>query len=207
MELKTIFINGVEYFPATECVKMLGYKNPHDAIKRHCKESEVATIKAFTNGGVQDKKYISKNNALLLISKSKILTLKQKEDYINNLTNKNIIIISSRKEIEFIEKLERLLKLLNLKSERQYHIKQYRIDLYIYGLNIAIEYDEDDHNNYDKFEEEKRESIIIKELGCEIVRVSDKNSDEHNIGLIVKKIMELSNSKKYLKNKFIIKGE
>lgn len=36
-ELKIMVIDGKEYFPATECAKMLGYSNPHDAIKRHCK--------------------------------------------------------------------------------------------------------------------------------------------------------------------------
>lgn len=36
-ELKVMVVDGKEYFPATECAKMLGYSNPHDAIKRHCK--------------------------------------------------------------------------------------------------------------------------------------------------------------------------
>jgi len=29
-------IDGKPYFPATECAKILGYKNPHDAISKHC---------------------------------------------------------------------------------------------------------------------------------------------------------------------------
>ena len=34
--LGVIYENDKAYFPATECAKMLGYENPHDAITRHC---------------------------------------------------------------------------------------------------------------------------------------------------------------------------
>jgi anti-repressor protein len=36
-ELGLLLIDGKEYFPATECAKMLGYSNPKDAILRHCR--------------------------------------------------------------------------------------------------------------------------------------------------------------------------
>ena len=36
-ELGVLVVDGREMFPATECAKMLGYSNPHDAITRHCK--------------------------------------------------------------------------------------------------------------------------------------------------------------------------
>ena len=36
-ELGILLIDGKEYFPATQCAKMLGYKNARDAILRHCK--------------------------------------------------------------------------------------------------------------------------------------------------------------------------
>lgn len=35
--LSVIYENGKAYFPATECAKVLGYSNPHDAISRHCR--------------------------------------------------------------------------------------------------------------------------------------------------------------------------
>lgn len=35
--IEIITIDGKEYFPATDCAKMLGYSNPHDAVNRHCK--------------------------------------------------------------------------------------------------------------------------------------------------------------------------
>lgn len=35
-ELGVMLIDGKEYFPATQCAITLGYKNPKDAIIRHC---------------------------------------------------------------------------------------------------------------------------------------------------------------------------
>ena len=34
--LDVLLIDGKPFFPATECAKVLGYKNPHDAILKHC---------------------------------------------------------------------------------------------------------------------------------------------------------------------------
>ncbi len=36
-ELKVLVIDGKEYFPATDCARMLGYSNPHKAVIDHCK--------------------------------------------------------------------------------------------------------------------------------------------------------------------------
>ncbi len=35
--LEVLSINGKPYFPAVECAKILGYKNPHDAVLKHCR--------------------------------------------------------------------------------------------------------------------------------------------------------------------------
>ena len=34
-KIEVLFKNDQFYFPAIECAKILGYKNPHDAILRH----------------------------------------------------------------------------------------------------------------------------------------------------------------------------
>ena len=61
----------------------------------------------------------------------------------------------------------------------------YRIDYYIPNLNIAIEYDENDHKNYTYEQQEGRQKKIEKELGCRFIRISDKNTDEFNIDFII----------------------
>ena len=52
-----------------------------------------------------------------------------------------------RQEIEFINQLEKALKSFNIQGEKQFKVLSYRIDYYIPSLNIAIEYDENDHSN------------------------------------------------------------
>lgn len=101
---------------------------------------------------------------------------------------------NKRKEIYFLEKLEEVLKPFGLKIITQFPVKNkygnyYRIDFYIPSLNIAIEYDENGHNGYSYEEHEGRQKEIECELGCKFIRVVDKNSDEYNIGYIIKQIL------------------
>jgi very-short-patch-repair endonuclease len=95
-----------------------------------------------------------------------------------------------RKEIEFLNQLEDALKPFDIKGERQYPILNYRIDYYIESLNIAIEYDENDHNHYSYDRHEGRQLEIEQELNCRFIRISDKNTDAYNIGYIIKMILE-----------------
>lgn len=64
-ELSVLLIDGREHFPATACAKALGYANPHDAIKRHCKRDGVVKregVSCTTNQhGVTTKQVVSIN--------------------------------------------------------------------------------------------------------------------------------------------------
>ena len=66
-----------------------------------------------------------------------------------------------------------------------------KIDYYIQSLNIAIEYDENGHKSYTYEEHEGRQMYIENELNCKFIRVTDDESDEYNIGYIIKNIMEV----------------
>lgn len=66
----------------------------------------------------------------------------------------------------------------------------YRIDYYIPSLNIAIEYDENNHKNYTYEQHELRQKLIERELGCKFIRVNDSNSDEYNIGQVIKGVIK-----------------
>jgi len=71
-----IFIddNGKEWFPATECAERLGYRDPHQAIRKNCLEEGWSIRPVPTPGGTQDKKYITEGNLMRLITKSKLPT-------------------------------------------------------------------------------------------------------------------------------------
>ncbi len=82
-ELKVLVIDGKEYFPATDCARMLGYSNPRDAIQRHCKP-DGGVVKH--DGGVTlttnqygvsteqhvERTYITEGNLYRLIIRSKL---------------------------------------------------------------------------------------------------------------------------------------
>lgn len=100
-----------------------------------------------------------------------------------------------RKEIRFLDKLEQVLLPLEIKGIRQYITNdKYRVDFYIpdYGsyTGLAIEYDEDDHKGYSYESQELRQEKIEDELQCGFLRLSDSNSDEYNIGLVMKYLLE-----------------
>ncbi len=98
-------------------------------------------------------------------------------------------IFKDRKEIVFLNKLE---EKLDLKGIRQYRVLdgKYRIDYYIPDLNIAIEYDENDHKNYTYEQHEGRQREIEDKLGCRFIRVSDINSDEYNVEYVINHLRE-----------------
>lgn len=83
------------------------------------------------------------------------------------------------------------MKPFDIKGQRQYRVLKYRIDYYIPSLQIAIEYDENNHSYYSYDSEEGRQKEIENELGCRFIRVSNDKSHSYNIGLVIKNIFSL----------------
>jgi len=119
----------------------------------------------------------------------------------------------TRFELSFGKQLEETLRPLNIEIETQKPIfgGKYRIDFYLPEFNLAIEYDEGQHN-YQQEEDKQREEEIKKELGYKIIRLDYKNSDSYNVGLVLKEIMgrqlgedkKVKNSNKLDKKKEIV---
>lgn len=65
-----MLIDGKEYFPATQCAVLLGYKNPQEAIREKCKG--VRKTLTPTNGGTQTVNYIPEGDLYRLIVSSKL---------------------------------------------------------------------------------------------------------------------------------------
>lgn len=102
------------------------------------------------------------------------------------------VFIPERKEKLFFEKLEETLKPFDLTLTKQMAVcGKYRIDAVIEALDIAIEYDEYEHQ-YKTTNDIERQTEITTTCGFHFVRVHEKYSDEYNIGLVLKKVMEVS---------------
>ena len=112
---------------------------------------------------------------------------------INSYFNSNKIILTSlqKKEIRFLDMLEESLKPFNITGIRQYNVLGYRIDYYIPSLNIAIEYDENEHKHYSYENHEGRQKEIENELGCRFIRITDSNSHSFNVGKVIKEIFNI----------------
>ena len=138
--------------------------------------------------------FLTESGVGVLITRARNVSISAKNSIIEAFTSQgyNISLISvSRKEIEFIELLENVLEPFGYECIRQHTINKKRIDLYIKDLNIAIEYDENNHKNYSEENEKERQKIIQLELGCAFIRVSDKESNAYNVGLVIKNIFKL----------------
>lgn len=102
--------------------------------------------------------------------------------------------------LNFFDALDEVLFKMNLQGERQYIIEKYRVDYYISAIHLALEFDENDHNHYDKDSECERQTFIETKLNCRFLRLSDKNTIYENIGIIMDCIMDSINieiGKKY----------
>lgn len=100
-------------------------------------------------------------------------------------------LFSASKEETMLNTLEEVLEPLGYTLDRQVKCDRYRIDAVIPELNIAIEYDENEHSHYDKRSEEIREAYIKTKYDL-LIRISDEHRPLYNLGLIVKEIMDIN---------------
>ncbi|MDA2635359.1 phage antirepressor KilAC domain-containing protein [Bacillus cereus] len=81
--LEVFIQDGKEYFPATDVAKVLGYSDPHKAVKQHTKEDGWAICPVIDSlGRAQEKKFINEPNLYRLIVKSKLPQAEQFEKWV-----------------------------------------------------------------------------------------------------------------------------
>ena len=87
-KIEVLFKDDQFYFPAIEIAEILGYKNPRDAVKRHCVNEFPYVV--FHDVGINtglavqtiQKKYINEGNLYRLIAKSKLPEAREFERWI-----------------------------------------------------------------------------------------------------------------------------
>lgn len=78
--VRTVAIDDVIYFVASDIARALGYKNPQKAIRDHCKRVNESFIPS--NGGEQKAKVITKSDIYRLIVRSKLESADEFESWI-----------------------------------------------------------------------------------------------------------------------------
>ena len=192
-DLRIVMVDSEPWFVGKDIAEKLGYKEPRSTVSKGVDPEDRIKEMIESNGGIQMTTLINKRGICSLISKSKTKSKEYKDKFKNWLVSEGLIednfYITSRKEIEFLDMLEEVLKPFGYKTIRQYSVLDYKIDLYIADLNIAIEYDENNHKHYSYEKHEGRQALIEKELGCKFIRLSDKEDNLYNVGLVMKGIM------------------
>jgi very-short-patch-repair endonuclease len=137
-----ILIDNKDYYRASNCAKLLGYKNPSVSVKKHCKITKM--------------NFISKKELDKLI---KECTLPETEE-LKNWRNKDKIEISVG-EIQFGNILDGITGFV---WEKQYPIDdgKFRLDFKLKDI-LIVEYDEK-HHKYQKEDDEKRINYCINWL-------------------------------------------
>lgn len=213
-----IEFNGECLFNGKQICGVLLHSNPSKAIADNVDEENKLLLKSsdiktkFRKLNNRGEMFINEEGTLNLIFRSELISNERKNSLINNLNKYNIfkniqLIKSERKEIKFLDELEKQLKwweedfiysynmvtsvkndeyaksicpTYNLNLLRQYSVcnGKYRIDCYIPKYRIAIEYDENNHN-YQKEEDKIREQEISKFLFEEnLLSCSEYNTKE-----------------------------
>lgn len=188
--IRGLEINGEHWLVGKDVAAALGYSSPRSTISKRVDKEDKCFTKIPTRGGVQDICVINKRGVLSLLQRSRLSNI-QKQELIKSLNLEEKVVLTSRKEIEFIDQLEETLKPFNLIGIRQYNVGTYRIDYYIPSLNIAIEYDENNHEGYSYEAQEGRQKEIEDILNCRFIRVTDSNTNNFNIGLVLKEMFNM----------------
>jgi very-short-patch-repair endonuclease len=195
-------------FFGKQIVELLGYKDNYSTVIKGNNKNEPKVdmdeylevkSKEVRKYSIPNIKINQRSEILLtekgvcsLIQKSQTLIAVKKESLLKQLfPDKKIVILATRKEIEFIDMLEKILEPFGYEGIRQYNILNYKIDLYIPSINIAIEYDENNHNGYTYEQQDHRQIRIEKELKCKFIRVSDKKTHLWNCGYVIKQIQNI----------------
>lgn len=169
-----IFLNdGVEVFMGDELKSIKKkYKLIHPRTNR---AFSLFTPKCVIRIGI----YL--NNSIVADQIKCCIIKSENKELIEMLNGNNIHMFDERKEIIFGKNV--LLKMFNglCTIIPQYSIDsgKYRIDYYVPELELAIEYDENYHNNQ-SYRDKIRQKYIKNKLNCEFIRISE-NDDCYTI--------------------------
>lgn len=185
--VRTIKENNQIYFVANDVARALGYSDLHGTIRKKVK-AEYKVFKKVAGDNCKNKQnttFITKEGVLQLCS-SKSIDGDVRIRLLKFLDIHDSTIIDVRSEIAFKRDLIDFCNVMGWSVECQYKMGPYFIDFLINGL-YAVEYDENDHSNYDMQSEWIRDQMI-QDKGFKLIRLSDKNSNATNVALIVKTI-------------------
>ncbi|WP_027255692.1 BRO family protein [Planktothrix agardhii] len=180
-EIRVTFENNQFWWVATDVCSALEILNPSDALKRLDEDEKgIETFK--TNGGNQRLLCVNEKGLKAIVCKSRKPAAKRLA------TMLGIEVFKSSIEADCIGILSSAFQDLN--PILQFSVANYRIDLYLSKVNIAIECDENGHKHYSSKQELKRQTDIINLINCTFIRFNP-NKQGFNIGDVIFNVRNL----------------
>ena len=139
--------------------------------------------KVETTSGIQICNFVNIIGLKHILSRTRSSKIKD----IIKLLNISIDIIFPGEEAHYVSIIESSFDLF--KTEKQYSIGSYIIDLYFPEYKLAIEIDENNHISRSKDKEIKREEYIKNQLNCSFIRFNP-SIKYFNIGIIISQIFK-----------------
>lgn len=148
---------------------------------------------------IKDK--TKKNEVSIYVNKNGIIEWLTHRVYLKNKTKivkdlielgflrRNDFIFNTSKATTFGDDLEIILKSLGITLEREKFFNKYIVDFFIENENIAIEYNEKNHQSYNK-EKEKERYKYLSDIFKKIIIIDDSKSNIENIAIILKEIFK-----------------
>jgi very-short-patch-repair endonuclease len=187
------------WFPGKKLCMIMGYKNTKDALLKNVKSKHKKTLDELKkvhslatksqesldrfhwpfskelNYNKAKAVYINKTGLRNLITKSKLAGNIHLITQLSYTFHLNLNVVHLTKEQETISAIMDVFP--DFQAIQQFCVLNYRIDLYLPEVKLAIECDEFNHAMYDAEEERKREREIYQELGCAFFRYNPDDKD------------------------------
>lgn len=199
--IRTVIINGEPWFVVADIARITKQKNPSDIKKRKYINYKMVKLDRYSGSGVN---IIDLDSMLKILQSARKISSSYKEKFIDFLIqngvniNKENIILFEYEEITFFNSLIEFLSPFKVEVKQNYRIGNYHVDFYIKDWNVIIEYDERNHENYNIQKEKEREDFLTTNTGGKLIRVSNKKSNEYNLGVIAKDAMEFISTLEYI---------
>lgn len=189
-KFRTIIVGEEIWFCGKDIATLLEYTNTRKAIQDHVRDRNKKRLYELlaSQGNTETlaPKKLNKNNlAMIYINKSGLIALlcKSKQpnkcEFIKYCKKEFGISIENNsflsKEQDTIGSITKAFS--HLKFKRQFHIGDYKIDLYFPDKKIAIECDELGHEDRNIINEIERQKYIEKQLNCKFIRYNPDAED------------------------------
>jgi very-short-patch-repair endonuclease len=185
-----IEIDNKFWFKAHDVAVFLEYRQPSNAVHRHVPleaRTTWAELKPWFNETISSCSeikvpsnwqphtvFISEMGLKILVTKTRITNVNKIKQFID-LFKLDLNVVPLGKEQSTISAI--IDACFDYQCIPQYSVLNYRIDLYLPKIKLAIECDEFNHKAYDSDVEQKREREIREYLNCKFFRYNpdDKN--------------------------------